>query len=307
MEFFREPFAYEFFRNGFFAAVLVGALCGVMGVYIVLRRMSYIGHGLSHSVFGGAVVSFLFGINFFLGAGAWGFLSAVLINAAGRRRRIGSDAAIGIITTASFALGVALVSKNRSLSKNFEAMLFGNILAVDRQDLLVVGAVTIAVAAAVFLVYKQLLFVTFDSEIARIHGVRVSWIDAGFSLALAATIVASLNVVGVTLIAAAIVVPPTTARLLTDSFGKMILLSTALGAIGGGFGMFASYHFDIASGAAIVLLLTAVFVVVYAGTALRRTLQARQPKAAETADAALFPVIAPLRTAHSGADDHHFD
>jgi ABC-type Mn2+/Zn2+ transport system permease subunit len=304
MEFFSEPFQYLFFRNGFAAAVLVGALCGLMGVYIVLRRMSYIGHGLSHSVFGGAVVSFLFGVNFFLGAGAWGFLSAVLINAAGRRRNIGSDAAIGIITTASFALGVALVSKNRSLAKNFEALLFGNILAVDRQDLLVIGAVTAVVSIAVFAAYKQLLFVTFDSDIARLHGVRVSWMDVAFSMALAATIVASLNVVGVTLIAAAIVVPPTTARLLTDSFGKMLLLSTGIGAIGGGLGMFASYHFDVASGAAIVLLLTAVFVIVYAATSIRRALIARAPRAVE-ADAQVFaPGLQPVPSA---ADDHHFD
>jgi ABC-type Mn2+/Zn2+ transport system permease subunit len=307
MDFFREPFAYEFFRNGFVAAVLVGALCGVMGVYIVLRRMSYIGHGLSHSVFGGAVVSFLFGINFFLGAGAWGFLSAVLINAAGRRRNIGSDAAIGIITTASFALGVALVSKDRSLSKNFEALLFGNILAVDAQDLLVVGGVTIAVALAIFVAFKQLVFVTFDADMARIHGVRVSWIDAGFSMALAATIVASLNVVGVTLIAAAIVVPPTTARLLTDSFGKLMLLSLVIGAAGGGLGMFASYHFDVASGAAIVLLLTAVFVAVYAGTSLRNALRTRQPRAQEVEEAGLLPARPMLATAHAGHDDNHFD
>jgi len=307
MDFIREPFAYEFFRNGFVAAVLVGALCGVMGVYIVLRRMSYIGHGLSHSVFGGAVVSFLFGINFFLGAGAWGFLSAVLINAAGRRRKIGSDAAIGIITTASFALGVALVSKDRSLSKNFEALLFGNILAVNSQDLLVVAGVTAAVAAAIFAAYKQLVFVTFDADMARIHGVRVSWIDAGFSMALAATIVASLNVVGVTLIAAAIVVPPTTARLLTDSFGKLMLLSLVIGAAGGGLGMFASYHFDVASGAAIVLLLTAVFVVVYAGTSVRNALRTRQPRQYVVEEAGAMPARPLLAPAHAGADDHHFD
>ena len=117
IEFLREPLNYEFFRHGLIAATLAGALCGLMGVYIVLRHMSYIGHGLSHAVFGGAVVSALMGWNFFLGAGAWGFLSALLIQGTARRRNIGADAAIGVITTASFALGVALISKSRSFER----------------------------------------------------------------------------------------------------------------------------------------------------------------------------------------------
>src|SRR5436189_4154563 len=102
------PFEYEFFRNGFFAAMVVGALCGLVGVYVVLRRMSYIGHGLSHAIFGGAVASYVLQINFYLGAGAWGVVAALLINSVARRRKIGADAAIGIVTTASFAIGVAL-------------------------------------------------------------------------------------------------------------------------------------------------------------------------------------------------------
>ncbi len=225
-----EPFGYEFFRHGLLAATLVGALCGLMGVFIVLRRMSYIGHGLSHSVFGGAVVSYVLSLNFYIGAGLWGFLSALLINATARRRAIGADAAIGIVTTASFALGVALISKQRSFTRNFDAALFGNILGVTVRDLWVIGAVTAVVGLGVFFGYKQLLFATFDPELARVYGVPTGWVDAGFALALAATTVASMNVVGVTLIAAAIVIPPTTARLLTDAFGRMLTLSTLIGA-----------------------------------------------------------------------------
>ena len=152
-----EPFGYEFFRHGLIAATLTGALCGLMGVYIVLRRMSYIGHGLSHAVFGGAVVSALVGWNFFIGAGAWGFLSALLIQGTARRRNIGADAAIGIVTTASFALGVALISRTRSFEQNFESALFGNILGVTPEDLLAIGVVAAVIAVAVFFGYKQLL------------------------------------------------------------------------------------------------------------------------------------------------------
>src|SRR5205823_7182814 len=125
---FLTPFEYEFFRNGFVAAVVIGALCGFIGVYVVLRRMSYIGHGLSHAIFGGAVASYVANINFYLGAGIWGFVSALLINGVSRRRQIGADAAIGVVTTASFAIGVALISHVHHLTVNPDAALFGNIL-----------------------------------------------------------------------------------------------------------------------------------------------------------------------------------
>lgn len=265
-----QPFQYDFFRHGLVAAALVGALCGLMGVYIVLRRMSYIGHGLSHSVFGGAVVSYLMGWNFYIGAGLWGFLSALLIDATARRRRIGSDAAIGIITTSSFALGVALISRGHSFTRNFEAALFGNILGVTVTDLWVIGAVAAAVAVFVFFAYKQLLFTTFDPEVAPVYGVPAHVIDALFSLALAATIVASMNVVGVTLIAATIVIPPVTARLLTDRFSHVLTGSTVMGAGIGVAGMSLSYYLNIASGASIVLLGAAVFAVALAYSGWRR-------------------------------------
>jgi len=271
-----EPFRYEFFRNGVMAATMVGALCGLMGVYIVLRGMSYIGHGLSHSVFGGAVVSHVFAWNFYLGAGLWGFVSALLINAVGRRGKVGADAAIGIVTTTSFAVGVAIISKRRTFTRDFEAVLFGNILGVTESDLLVIGAVTAAVVTAVFFAYKQLLFATFDPELARIHGIPTGWVDTGFALALAATVVASMNIVGVTLIAAAIVIPPTIARLLSDAFGRVLMISTILGALFGFGGMVLSYAYDVASGAAIVLFAAAVFASVYTWTAVHRLLLAHR-------------------------------
>jgi ABC-type Mn2+/Zn2+ transport system permease subunit len=265
-----EPFAYEFFRQGLAASLLVGALCGMLGVYIILRRMSYIGHGLSHAVFGGAVVAYVASINFYVGAGLWGFFSALLINFTARRRRIGADAAIGIITTASFAVGVALISKTRSFTRNFEAALFGNILGVTTIDLVVITVVTVGVAAFILLFYKRLLFMTFDPEVAPIYGVNVGAVDSLFALAMAATIVASINVVGVTLIAATLVIPSTTARLLTDSFARMIVLSMLIGASAGAIGMYLSYWLDVSSGATIILLEAAVFLIVFLGATLAR-------------------------------------
>jgi manganese/iron transport system permease protein/iron/zinc/copper transport system permease protein len=265
-----EPYQFEFFRTGTLAALLAGALCGLLGVYIVLRGMSYIGHGLSHAIFGGAVVSFVMQWNFYIGAGLWGFLSAVLINQTARRTRIGADAAIGVITTASFAVGVALISRYRRFTQSFDAALFGNILGVTWNDVLVIAGVTLLVMAAVFAVYKQLLFTTFDTEVARVYGVRTEWIDTLFALLLAAAIIASMQVLGVTLIAAALIIPAITARLLTDSFHRMIFFSTLIGAASGVLGMYLSYYIDVASGATIVLLQSTVFGVVLAIESARK-------------------------------------
>jgi manganese/iron transport system permease protein/iron/zinc/copper transport system permease protein len=270
-----EPFQFEFFRNGTLVAVLVGGLCGMIGVYIVLRGMSYIGHGLSHAIFGGAVVSYVMQWNFYLGAGLWGFVAALLINQTVRRTKINADAAIGVITTASFAVGVALISRYRSFTRSFDAALFGNILGVTQQDVAVVAIVTVIVALFIFVLYKQLLFTTFDAEVAQVYGVQTEWIDTLFALVLAAALIASMQILGVTLIAAALVIPAITARLLTDNFDRMILLSTGLGMISGFLGMVISYYVDIASGATIVMLQAALFGLVLAITALQKQAERR--------------------------------
>ena len=264
-----EPFSYDFFVKGLIATTLVGALCGLIGVYIVLRRMAYVGHGLSHAVFGGAVVSYVMSINFFIGATVWGFVSSVLIILTTRKRGIATDSAIGIVTTASFALGVAIISRYNTFTRDFEAALIGNMLGVSGGDLLAIAIVS-GLAVLFFLIgYKLLLFTTFDSEAASFYNVPTGWVDAFFSLVLAATIVVSMQVVGVTLIAAAIVIPPVIARLLTHSFRKMLILSTALGAFCGLAGIYVSWYVDVSSGASVVLFAALIFLVILAYTGLR--------------------------------------
>ncbi len=265
-----EPFQFEFFRNGLLAAILVGALCGMIGVYVVLRGMSYIGHGLSHAAFGGAVAAYVMQWNFYIGAGLWGFAAALLINQTSRRYRIGADAAIGIITTASFAVGVALISHVRKFTTNFEAALFGNVLGVTQNDVFIIAAVTLFTIAIIFFFYKQLLFVTFDREVARIYGVPAEWIDTLLSFVLAAVIIVSMQTLGVTLIAAALVVPPIITRLLTDSFNKMIIGAAIIGACTSAIGMYLSYQIDVASGATIVLVGAFLFILTLGVRALRQ-------------------------------------
>jgi manganese/iron transport system permease protein len=263
MELLLEPLSYTFFLRALLASCLVGALCGLIGVYIVLRRMSYIGHGLSHAVFGGAVISYLLQVNFYLGAGLWGVMSALLINEVALRRKLGADAAIGIVTTASFAIGVAAISRHRRFTRNFEAALFGNVLGIMPADLWMIAVVTLVAALSIFLLYRPLLFSTFDTETAEVFGVPTRWVNTLFALLLAAVVIVAMQVMGVTLIAAALIIPASTARLLTDRFARLLGLATVFGAATGMLGMFASYYLDMASGAMIVLVGTGVFTLVW--------------------------------------------
>jgi ABC-type Mn2+/Zn2+ transport system permease subunit len=264
-----EPFQYAFFRHALAVAVLAGALCGLVGVYVVLRGMSYIGHGLSHAIFGGAVASYALQINFYLGAGVWGLISALLIQRVARRRSIGADAAIGVVTSASFAVGIVIISVIGTFTRNFEAALFGNVLGVTLTDVWVVAGVSAFAIAVVFFRYRQLLYSTFDPEVAEISGVRTAQADALLAIVLAATITATMNVLGVTLIAATLVIPPVIARLLTDSFSRMLFLSVGVGTFCGFVGVYASYYLDWSSGASVVLCAAAIFAVAFVVAEIR--------------------------------------
>ncbi len=268
---FLDPFAFAFFRNGLLVATLSGALCGLVGTYVVLRGMSYIGHGLSHAIFGGFAAASLLGVNVLLGAGAWGIGSALAIQRVSRRRIIGADAAIGVVTTASFALGLAMFALFGRRGRGFDAALFGSILGVQPGDVLAVAGVGVLAVVLVWTQYRRLLFATFDPEVAQVQGIDVGRVDAALMAVLALTILVTMQVLGVTLIAASLVVPAATARLLTDSFGRMLGLATAIGAASGFVGMVASYHLDVQSGPAIVLVGAAVFGIVFvaAGRASR--------------------------------------
>ena len=261
-----EPFEFAFFRNGIVVATLAGGLCGLVGVYVVLRGMSYIGHGLSHAIFGGAAASAVVGVNLYVGAGVWGLVSALMIGRVTRRRVIGSDAAIGVVTTASFALGLVLFGTFGTARRSIDAMLFGNILGVTATDVRVVAIVCVLTAAVVFLRYRALLFTTFDPEVADVSGVNVARVDALLMLVLAGSVLATMKVIGVVLIAAMLVIPPVVARMLTSSFGRMLWLSVGVGAACGFAGMYLSYHLNVSSGASIVLVGTALFAAVYALT-----------------------------------------
>ena len=268
-----EPFSYEFFRNGLIIATLAGALCGLIGVFVVLRGMSYIGHGLSHAVFGGAALAAVLNLNYFIGAGFWGLASGLMIGRVSRKRIIGADAAIGVITTASFAMGLALQARFGQAKRSIDAVLFGNVLGVFTSDILAVAGVGILSVVVIVGLYRKLLFATFDPEVAGVSGVSVPAMEAVLMVLLSATILVTVRVIGVLLISALLVLPAVTARLLTNSFGRMLWLSPVLGAVFGGVGMYISWYADIPSGAVIILAGTLVFIAAYSAVGVRRRTQ----------------------------------
>ncbi len=264
-----EPFDYAFLRHALVACTVAGALCGLLGVYVTLRSMSYLGHGLSHAIFGGAAACAALGLNFFVGAGVWGLGSGLAVSRITRRRTIGGDAAIGVVTTASFAFGIALLGLYARVKRSIDATIFGSVLGVSTTDVWVIVGVTVVAVAVVVACYRPLLFVTFDPDVAAVSGVSVARYDAVLMALLSLAILACMKVLGVTLIAAAIVIPPVVARMLANSFARVLVLSSTIGAAGGLTGMYLSYHLDISSGASIVLTDFAVFAVVFAATGWR--------------------------------------
>lgn len=278
IEWLAEPLRYEFVRNALVVCTVGGALCGLVGVYVTLRGLSYLGHGLSHAIFGGAAVSAAVGVNVFVGSWLWGLGSGVAISRLGRSRAarsVRADAAIGVVTTAGFALGIVLLGRYGEVKRSLDATVFGSVLGVTTTDRFLVIALAVSTVVAVVGWYRPLLFATFDPEVADASGVRTGRADALLMVLLCGVILTSMRVMGVTLIAAAIVIPSAAARFLTDSFARMLWWSTSIGAATGLVGMYLSYHLDVSSGAAIVLVQFLVFVIAFAVDRLRQTARRR--------------------------------
>jgi manganese/iron transport system permease protein/iron/zinc/copper transport system permease protein len=231
--------------------------------------MSYIGHGLSHAVFGGAAASAVMQLNYFVGAGIWGVASGVIIGRIARRRLIGADAAIGVVTTASFALGLALLNRFGQAKKSIEAVLFGSVLGVRTTDIIAVALVTVLTVVVVVVLYRRLLFATFDPDVAQVSGVKVAWIEALLMILLSLTILVTMRVIGTLLISALLVIPASVARMTTNSFARMLWISPIVGALSGFLGMNLSYHLDTSASATIILVATAMFIVVYTVSGIR--------------------------------------
>jgi ABC-type Mn2+/Zn2+ transport system permease subunit len=259
-----DPFEFAFFGRALLAATLVGAITGALGPFVVVRRMAYIGQGLSQSVLGGVGIALVYGAGLYSGAVAATIVATIAIYAT-RRRGVPVDTAIGIVASTMFAAGVAVISANRDRSLNISNLLFGNVLGVNRGDLVLVGTVTAIVAIVLFVSYKQLLATTHNAAVASAHGIRTGWMEILFNALLAIAVVTSLQVLGVLLVAATLLLPAATAALAFRSFGRLMVASIALGVVTAMVGLYVSYYHDIASGPSIVLTGAAAFAAVAIG------------------------------------------
>jgi len=257
-----DPLAYAFFQRAVVAAAIVGVVCAVVGCYMVLRGLAFMGDAISHSAFPGVVAAYLLAIPFYLGAVIAAVGTALLIGRISRRANLRGDTVIGVLFAGMFALGVFLFSTIRNYVGDLFGFLFGEILAISALDLVALSILAAIVLAIVAVLWKELLYATFDPLGAAASGLRVGRLDDLFLALIAMTIVVSLQAVGIILVVAMLVTPAATAQLLTQRFGRLMAIAAAIGVVAPIGGLYLSFWLNTASGATIVLVETGVFLVV---------------------------------------------
>jgi manganese/iron transport system permease protein len=278
-----EPFRLPYMQRALVEVLLLGALAGVVGVFVVLRRLAFVSDALTHTIFPGVVIAHLLDRSLLLGALAFGVLTAVLLTGiTAGSRRVGADAALAILLTSFFSLGVLLVSRTRTYTADLTVFLFGRVLAVDRADLLQTLALAAVVAATLWALRKELVLRAFDPDGAAAMGYRTPALDLVLNLLIALVVVAAVKAVGTVLVVALIIVPAAAARLLADRVATTAVLAGALGALGGWLGLAASYEVSVdhgvrlAAGATIVVVLVVLFALAAAAAPIRRGLARRE-------------------------------
>lgn len=254
---------YPYLQNAMVAAVLVGIICGMIGSFIIMRGMALMGDAISHAVLPGVVIAYMLGASFFVGAVFTGVLTALLIGFISQNSRIKEDSSIGIMFTAMFALGIVMITGMSGTGVDLWHILFGNVLAVSRQDVWISLGIGITVLVLILLFYRPLLLTTFDPVMAKASGLPVKGIHYLLMLLLSLVTVASLQTVGIILVVAMLITPASTAYLLTDRFSLMIFLSSLFGVIAAVTGLYFSVIYDVSSGASIVLASSFLFLLAF--------------------------------------------
>lgn len=261
-----EIFQYDFMRHALLAAVLVGGICSIIGVYVVLKGLSFIGDGVAHASFGGVVLGFLLGINPLITSLLFAFIMVSLVSLFTGRGKMKTDPAIGVFFSFMMALAILFIGLMRSYNAELYSYLFGSIISVTVNDLFIMLALGILVLGTVGAFFKELLYVTFDPEMALASGIRAGHFNFLILALLGLTIVISMKSVGMILVLALIVIPASCAHQLTRDIKMMFLLSPIFGISSSVGGLYLSYYFDLPSGATIVIMLTSIFFL----TALKR-------------------------------------
>ena len=266
MEYVLDPLQYEFMRRALLIVVLTGIATGVLGSYVVLRSLAFIGDAITHAVFPGIVIAFALDRSILAGALVVGLFTAVMIAVVARDRRIAEDTSIGILFAALFALGVVLVSSLETYQRALGSLRFGNVLGVSDADLALAAVAAVVVVAVVFGLNKELSLVAFDREMAQAMRYPLFALDVLLLALIALALVVSLQAIGNIMVLAMLITPAATAQLLTRRLVPMQLLAAAIGAASGVIGIYISFWWDVASGGAVVLTATAIFFVVWGWT-----------------------------------------
>ncbi len=256
-------FRYQFMQNAALAGLLVGILCSVLSVFVVLKKMAFIGQGIAHAAFGGIAFAILLDLNIYVTTNIFCILVAVMIGLVSRRGKVSEDSSIGLFLTTSMALGVIFLNLRTGYTQDVFSYLFGNILAVNRQDVVMIALLGLAVMAFIIYYYRKLQFFAFDEETAQVAGVNVNFLYFSLLIILSLVIVMSVQVVGVILVSALLIIPATIALLVGRRFTQVVFLSVAVGVFSTFSGLIASYYARVSSGAAIVVVLFLLFIVTF--------------------------------------------
>lgn len=268
-----EPFTHPFMVRALLAALVVGVACPVLGTYVVLRGMAFLGDALAHIILPGVVVAFLLGLPLLAGALVAGVLAALLIAWLSRRTEIREDTAIGVVFAGALALGVALLSLRRSYAVDLTHILFGNLLGVLPSDLWLMGGLAALALATVVALYKEFLVLAFDPLFADTLRLPATFLENLQMVLMAVVIVVAIKAVGIALVLAMLVTPAATAGMLVRRLPPMMLLAAAFGCLSAVIGLYLAFYANVASGPAIVLAQTALFGLVLAGRGLRRRMR----------------------------------
>lgn len=261
LAFLLEPFGYVFMQRALVVVVLMGVTCGVVGTYVVVRGMAFLGDALAHSIFPGVVVAYMLRISFLIGALVAGLITVLGVELLSRHSRVREDTAIGVSFVGAFALGVVLLSQLPTYSKDLAALLLGDILAVSIGDLVLIAGTAFVVLALVGLLFKELLLVSFDPTYAETQGLPRQRLDQLLLIIVALTVVVALLAVGNLLIVAMLVAPSGTARFWTHRVTSMMACGAGFAVVAGIVGLYVSYYLNVPSGAAMVLVATVLFIV----------------------------------------------
>ncbi|MHC1604459.1 MAG: metal ABC transporter permease [Candidatus Methanofastidiosia archaeon] len=256
-----ELFHYEFMRNALLAGTLASVICGIIGVYVVLKRIVFISGGIAHSSFGGIGLGYLLGINPMITTLLFSLLSALCIGAIKQKIKLHEDTTIGILWATGMALGIIFIGLSKGYAPDLFGYLFGNILAVSSSDLTIMFGLSIFIILIVALFFKEFLVLSFDEEFGKTVGVPTEYVYFLLLCLIALTVVILIKIVGIILVIALLTIPAATSRLVTSSVKKMMLISILIGAFSALCGLVLSYYKDLASGATIVLISTIIFFV----------------------------------------------